>query len=305
MSNDKQIQTFNTEQFVDRFMEPDLKMQEIIRQDYGRFFIVRVEEMLRLSKLPIPPTRATTHTLIFLTSGIATMKIGFHQVEIYADECLVVPAGQVFCYEKYEVNTGFICNFDDNFLVGKIGNKDLLKDFDFLNIWANPIIKPTKAIAQYLAHSFQRILDEYSINGIKNQNIITSNFIAALCDLGYSYEPLSNTTSKTSILLANKFKELLHKQIKTNHLVSDYAALLNVSPNHLNKVIKDVTLKSPSRWIDEAIVTEAKVLLLQTNNAISEVAAEIGIFDQSYFSRLFKKYERISPLAFRKMIEKS
>lgn len=286
-------------------MEPDPQMEQIIKQDYGQFFMVKVQDMIKLSKLPVPPTRATTHTIIYLTSGEATMKIGFHQTIIQGNECLVVPAGQVFSYEKYEVNTGFICSFDNDFLVGKIGNNDLLRDFEFLNIWGNPIIKPDLKTANYVAQTFHRVLEEYTENGITNSNIIQSYFIAALCDLNRAYKPLSENKSKTAVTLTNKFKELLHKYIKSKHLVTDYAALLNVSPNHLNKTVKEITLKSTSKWIDETLITEAKVLLFQTNNSINDIASELGIYDQSYFSRLFKKYEGVTPLEFRKMIETS
>ena len=301
----KDIKTLNVREFVDKFMQPDPVIQQIVTRNNGRFFIVAVQDMIKVSKLPVPPTRATTHTIIYLTSGIATMKIGFHSVEIQQHECLVVPAGQVFSYEKYEVNTGFICSFDNDFLIGKIGSYDLLKEFDFLNIWANPIIKPNPQRAAYLNHTFQRICEEFSENGLKNTNILQSYFIAALCDLNAVYEPLSNGKSKTALTLTNRFKQLLHQHIKTKHLVADYANLLNVSPNHLNKAVKETTSKSPSKWIDEALVTEAKVLLFQTNNSIGEIATELGIFDQSYFSRLFKKYEGKTPLEFRKTIEMS
>jgi AraC family transcriptional regulator, transcriptional activator of pobA len=81
--------------------------------------------------------------------------------------------------------------------------------------------------------------------------------------------------------------------------------MLNITPNHLNKLVKTITGKSPTKWIDDTLVLEAKVLLYQTSLTINEVASEIGIYDQSYFSRLFKKYEGITPLEFRKKIEKS
>ena len=287
-------------------MQPDPKLNEIIKQDYGKFFMVEVQDMIKISKLPVPPTRASTHTLIFLTSGVATMKVGFNQLEMHENECLIVPAGQVFSYDKYEVNTGFLCNFDDAFLVGKIGSNDLLKEFEFLNIWGNPTIKLTSKSAKYIALTFQRILDEYSVNGLANSDIIQSYFIAGLCDLNFSYKPLfTESKSKNAITITNKFKEFLHQNYRIKHLVTDYAYMLNISPNHLNKIIKNITHKSVSNWIDETLVLEAKVLLFQTNNTIYEIASELGFEDQSYFSRLFKKYETISPLEFRKMIDKS
>lgn len=81
--------------------------------------------------------------------------------------------------------------------------------------------------------------------------------------------------------------------------------LMHVSPNHLNKAVKAATAKSPTKWIDEAIVLESKVLLYQSHRSISDIAAEVGLQDPSYFARLFKKYEGITPQTFRKRIEKS
>ena len=52
------------------------------------------------------------------------------------------------------------------------------------------------------------------------------------------------------------------------------------------------------------ILAEAKVLLRQTSLSISAVALEIGFTDQSYFTRLFRKYEGVTPSSFREGIEK-
>ena len=81
--------------------------------------------------------------------------------------------------------------------------------------------------------------------------------------------------------------------------------MLHITPNHLNKSVRKITSQSPTKWIDEAIVLEAKVLLHQTHLSISEVAAEAGIPDASYFSRLFKRYVGVTPMRFRQMIEVS
>lgn len=299
------IKTFNTYEFVERNMHPNPRLQDMLRKDYGRFFIVPVQDMIRVSKLPVPPTRATTHTIIYLTSGVATMKVGSQQIIIHENECLVVPAGQVFCYEKYEINTGFITNFDNDFLIGKFGNQTLLQAFEFLKIWGNPVIRPELQRATYLQQSFQRILDEYQASGLKNATIIQSYLLACLCDLNAAYHPLSNHHNKGAIALTNRFKDLLYTHIRQKHLASDYAALLHITPNHLNKVVKEITGKPVSKWIDEILMLEAKVLLFQTNQTINQVAAELGIFDASYFSRFFRKYEGVTPAEFRKMIEKS
>jgi YesN/AraC family two-component response regulator len=81
--------------------------------------------------------------------------------------------------------------------------------------------------------------------------------------------------------------------------------MLHVSPNHLNKCVKLSTGKTPSEWINESLVLEAKALLFQSEELIGNIAMELGINDSSYFSRLFKKYEGKSPLEYRQMIELS
>jgi AraC-like DNA-binding protein len=71
------------------------------------------------------------------------------------------------------------------------------------------------------------------------------------------------------------------------------------------QTFRGVTGKASSRWIDETLVLEAKVLLHQTDLSVGEVAAALGLFDPSYFARLFKKNAGVTPGAFRKKIEKS
>lgn len=297
------IKTVNTQEFLEAHMHPDPRMMQIIKSDYDRFFIVDIQELIQISRLPVPPTRAKSHTLIYLTSGIATLKVGANRVELQQNECLVVPAGQVFSYDKYEVNTGFLCNVSHDFLVGKMGSNELLAGFEFLTVWGNPIIRPNAQTATYLTHGFQRIFDAYLADGLAQTQLIQAYFLSLLCELQTAYQPLSTHANKTAVTLSNRFKELLHKHISTTHSVAEYASLLNVSPNHLNKTIKLITHKTTSQWIGETLVTESKVLLAQTNNSVGEIAASLGVHDSSYFSRLFKKHEGMTPLAYRKMIE--
>ena len=286
-------------------MQPGEKLDALLKSDFEKFFIVRVEDMIRLIKLPVPPTRAITHTFIYLTSGEAVMSIGSETYKIFKDECLVVAAGQIFSFANLDINQGYLCNFRDDFIIGKFGKNELLQDFEFLSVWGNPRISLDHQTSAYVHHILKRIFLAYSANGLKNLTLIQSYFIALLCEIESVYKPLAGSKQTAAISITNKFKAQLFANIRTKHRVGDYASLLNITPNHLNKSVKTITGKSPTKWIDETLVLEAKVLLYQTDLPINALASEIGVFDPSYFSRLFKKYEGITPLEFRKMIEKS
>ena len=304
------IKALQPNEFLESFMRFGAKRNEVFKAGYELFYIARLQDINEIATPPVPPVKALTHTLIFLTKGFLHMKVGSQMVKISAKQCVVISAGQVFSYadqdiEKSEPGEGFMCGFNDDFLLGQIGNRDLLKSFEFLTHWGNPTIKPNEQAANYLVQSFNRILDEYLTNGLQNKLVLQSHLIAALCDLNVDYQARSNPRSKAAVKLANRFIALLHDNLSTSHQVSDYAAMLNISPNHLNKAVKLVTQKSPSAWIKETIINEAKVLLFQSDQTVQEIATQLGMEDPSYFSRLFKKQEGLSPSAYRKMIDLS
>jgi AraC-like DNA-binding protein len=303
LPKNRQIKTYNAEAYRNNFITSGGQSDVILKTDYDKFFIVKVEELIRLMKLPVPPARTNTHTFIYLTEGEVIMRVGSETFRIVKDECLVVAAGQVFSFDNVDINKGYLFSIHDDLMIGKLAKNDLLKDFEFLRVWGNPKIVLDTRTSDYVKQLLERILADYMVNGLQNREIIQSYVIALLCEVNRVYKPISGVTQLKAIEISNKFRELLFTHIKTRHLVSDYASLLNITANHLNKSVKAVTGKSPTKWIDEAIVLEAKVLLYQSDLSISEIAAKVGLFDQSYFSRLFKKYEGTTPLHFRKMIE--
>jgi AraC family transcriptional activator of pobA len=301
------IKLYDTRTFTDKFMPSD-ELRSLFRGDYNNFLIVPVEAMYRHVAHAVPPSKATTHTLIYLTAGEAYMKIGNELYTIHENEMLIVPAGQIFSFEEYnssKFNKGYLCNFNEKMLVGKIGTAQLHKEFEFLKIWGHPRLSLKKETSRFIGQLFERLYTAYSHNGLNNLLILQSYLIALLCEMKEAYQPLEVNQQSASAILTNKFRELLFKHITNKHRVADYARLLHVTPNHLNKSVKAITSRSPTKWIDETLLLEAKVLLAQTQLPVSEIASSIGIDDQSYFSRLFKKYEGITPLEYRKKIEKS
>lgn len=304
MPGSEKIRVYSTKAFTSKFMpSDDLKAMVNVEQD--NFFITRLEEMYPLVTSNVPASRSTINNCLFVTEGEAVMKIGSEQYRIYKDEMLFVPAGQVFSFQTGDINKGIICGFHHDFLLGKFAKTDLWKDYEFLRVWGNPVIKPDAQAAAFIFNIFNRLLTAYRQNGLQNRELYQAYLHALFCEVQSVYKPLSGSNHISAVRITNRFKELIFSNIKTMHLVTDYAALLNISPNHLNKTVKAITSKSPTKWIDEAILAEAKVLLHQSQFSISEIASSVGFEDQSYFTRLFRKYENVTPSEFRKMIEKS
>lgn len=298
------IPLHDTHSFTSTHM-PARELGALFHGDISQYFIVRTEEMYRHVKQAVPASRSTTHICLYTTQGIARMKIGSERYEIGKDEMLFVPAGQVFSFGTGEENKGFLFVFHRDLFISKLMQSDPFQEFGFLKVWGNPHIRLDKSQAERVLHLLHRLFEDYIENGLKNTGIIRSYLAALLHEVNLNQAAAVPRRSSAPGDLANRFRELLHAHVVTRKQVTDYASLLNVTPNHLNKVVKSVTGKSPTRWIDEALVSEAKILLLQSRLSVQEIAQAIGFEDPSYFTRLFRKYEQATPTAFRKMIEKS
>lgn len=99
--------------------------------------------------------------------------------------------------------------------------------------------------------------------------------------------------------LVGRFQKLVGTHFLTTRTVADYASLLAVSPNHLNKVVKEVTGKTASDSISEMLVQEAKSLLRYTDSSIAEIAYKLDFSDPASFNRFFKGGTGETPLAWR------
>lgn len=282
------IKVYDSRGFTQRYMtSPELG--QLLKGDFARFFIVRVEDMYRLVQETVPASRSTGHTLIYITDGEAVMKIGSRRYKTCKGELMMVPAGQVFSFGEGDVNKGYLCHFNEDILSGIYKKSD---PWDFPQY-----ICPDRRSARFILQLFERLFFEYVTHGLERKDLIAAYLCALLCELKHASAPTAGVNGTSD--LAHQFKQLVHTHFRTKQLVKDYAALLHVTPNHLNKTIKALTGKSPTRWIDEIILSEAKTLLQQTSFSISEVAMEVGFTDQSYFSRLFRRYEGVTPTRFR------
>ena len=117
----------------------------------------------------------------------------------------------------------------------------------------------------------------------------------------------SNTQQKCSSRInqiTHDFKKLLPDNFKTEKSPSAYAAMLNISGSYLNEAVSGVTGLPVSYWIIHEVMLEAKRLLYYTQLTVKEIAHQLGYEDHTYFSRLFKNTEGITPLAFRESYRK-
>jgi AraC-like DNA-binding protein len=95
-----------------------------------------------------------------------------------------------------------------------------------------------------------------------------------------------------------KFGNLLDKHFKEIKYPKDYAQMMHLSEKHLNRICKTSVGKTTSEVIIDRIVVEAKRMLVFSGFTVSQIAAELGYSNNSYFFRWFKKRTGKTPLEF-------
>ncbi|MEP6748863.1 MAG: helix-turn-helix transcriptional regulator [Bacteroidota bacterium] len=91
-----------------------------------------------------------------------------------------------------------------------------------------------------------------------------------------------------NIEMAQKFKALVDKNFIITKTVAEYAAMLCVTPNYLNTVVKKMTGYPARHHIRQRIVLEAKRKATHSGLCMKEIAYYLGFMDISHFSKYFK-----------------
>jgi AraC family transcriptional activator of pobA len=107
--------------------------------------------------------------------------------------------------------------------------------------------------------------------------------------------------------LATQFVQLLGQQfpIQSPQLplrlstAEAFAAQLEVHPNHLSRVLREVTGRTTSAHLAARVAQEAKALLRHTDWPIADIADSLAFTDPTYFNHFFRKHAGTSPNAFR------
>lgn len=105
-----------------------------------------------------------------------------------------------------------------------------------------------------------------------------------------------------------KHVDVIYKAIdymKHNYMkklsLEDVAGSVYLSPSYLSKVFKDETNYNFNNYLNLIRIEESKKLLGDSSIPLVDISCKVGYEDQSYFTKVFKKLEGVSPGKYRQM----
>ena len=99
------------------------------------------------------------------------------------------------------------------------------------------------------------------------------------------------------------FVKLANADFATQHGIEYYADKLCITPNYLNKIVRQSLGTSPKSYIADRIIQETKRLLRYTDSTVTEIADRLCFESASYFIRYFRKQAGCTPRQFREQTE--
>ncbi|MBE6641399.1 MAG: helix-turn-helix domain-containing protein [Ruminococcaceae bacterium] len=99
-------------------------------------------------------------------------------------------------------------------------------------------------------------------------------------------------------------KNYIEEHITEDFLVSELAEKLNISVYYLCHMFKAVTGITVTEYCNSIRITNAKHLLIRTDETVNGIAQKCGFCTAAYFSEVFVRLEKISPSEYRRIHKK-
>jgi len=156
------------------------------------------------------------------------------------------------------------------------------------------------AIIQMMQREIAQPIDAFS------QDVVVAHLELLLSYANRFYNRQFITRKDISSTLLTKFEALLSDYFNQAHTetsgppaVSYFADQLNITPNYLSDMLRNLTGKGTLQHIQDALIEKAKELLSTTELSVSQIAYHFGFEYPQSFNKLFKKKLNLTPLEYR------
>lgn len=247
--------------------------------------------------------------LTFVIQGKGTRFIGYHVESFSPDDLVLVGANLPHCWkndtEYYAENSSLkaqaiVVQFREDFAGPAF--------FDLPELQAiKNVIQDAKRGIKIYGKTKRKIKERLqAITKQKGAGRI-SNLLDILEAIALSREKVSLTEIDSNRLVPpvqmkrlNDIYQYTLDHFKENISLDDIAQVANMTPNAFCRFFRRHNRKTYIQFINEIRVASACKLLRDTSAGITQIAYDSGFNNLAHFNRLFKRYKKTRPYAYRK-----
>lgn len=230
------------------------------------------------------------HQILFCAGGSGILKYDNTTVRIENNCIFFLPADYPHEYYPEEIkwNTRYVA-FDGYACL------DILKG---LNMTAPMVIRVDELGALerlydkiFVTLKSDKVYGNYTCSGLVYSYILEFHRLA-------SDSSVKGGAEKSNILMPAL--NYIDENFRDDFSMSALAKISGVSQQYLCRVFKQTMNLRPNEYVTRRRLNEAKRLLCETELSVSEVSAQSGFSDTGYFCTVFRRYESMTPIEYRK-----
>lgn len=247
------------------------------------------------------PHKHDFYIILLVTQGTGVHTIDFREYAVEPGTVFLLTPGQVHSWTLSNDADGFVVFFTQAYYTREYPDR-LLSDFPYFNaLLYSPVIRLTETDEAKLTPVLHMLQQEYEVDSPMRNSILSRYLDILLMKLAQIFQPDGSATvpiAKDQTLLQD-LERLINLHYKEQKTVAFYADRLHVTARHLNETCKQALGKTTKDILQYRIILEAQRLLVHSDLTSSQIAHELGYFDNTYFFRFFKKHIGCTPEQFR------
>lgn len=225
-------------------------------------------------------TSTPVFSFIYLTGGELTIQSDGNCFNCFPGQILLIPQNKGYSFTDINEAIGYIGSF----------SLSILPDVNSVITLRKPYLKVFWFDEAIFVNELLKMMTRAYRS--KRETLVSKELDLLLTMVGVADEGIANP-------LVTGFLKAIHDDSRPIRFADDYANECGVSLNWLNRVVRRESGNSVSSWIDQARISRAKSLLKDTEMPIIDIAVAVGLDDQSYFARFFKRHCGTTPSEYR------
>lgn len=243
------------------------------------------------------PHRHDFYHIIWIGSGTATFVVDQKRHPVEGGTMIFVPPGQVHTWEEKQALEGYILSFEPALLFSQYDRPSRL--LHELTQWSNtganqgPAAEDSRGA---LRQRFEDLAREFCSNEDFRDEMLRAQVTELLIWLHRTSAGWAAMEFQEHLApLTSRFLSFLEKSAGKFYRTDHYLSALSVSSRALTNAVLSETGKSPSVWIRDRTLLEARRLLTYTDLTVSEIAYRLNFRNVSYFVRFYGRLTGMSP----------
>ncbi|MCI2229519.1 helix-turn-helix domain-containing protein [Polaribacter sp. MSW13] len=277
-----------------------MAIQDITKYSFKETFSVSIVQFEKACTID-HSVQQNAYSIYWIQEGKGTYNIDFEQYTFEDNVLFFLSPGQVFTVDSEQIKTAYKLSFVRDFYCIQTHDAEVAcNGILFNNVYETPFIKPCAKDTAKLNFILESLIEEFQQDETAQYDMLQSylkQFIISSVRVKKENHVIKEDIETR---LFKDFSLLVEQNFRSMHAVTDYANRLGISPKSISKHFQKLGAKTPSDFIKNRILLEAKRQLIYTDKTVKEIAFELGFNDPAYFTRFFTKAILKSPLQFKK-----